>query len=730
MARIAEEEIARLKAEVSMQRLVEAAGIALKKSGKDWLGACPFHEDGTPSLVVTPSKNLWHCFGCGAGGGPIDWAMKQNGVSFRHAVELLREGIASLAAEPVKHTSVRALPAPVSLEADDQALLNQTIDYYHATLKQSPEALAYLQTRGLDHPELIEHFQLGFANRTLGLRLPEKNRKAGAEIRTRLQRIGIYRESGHEHFNGSLIVPVIDERGIVTEVYGRKITEGLRKGTPSHLYLPGPHRGVFNVQALMASKEIILCEALLDALTFWCAGYRNVTSSFGIEGFTGDMLAAFKQYGTERVLIAYDRDDAGERGAAKVAECLMAEGIECFRIQFPKGMDANEYAQKVTPAAKSLGMLIRKAEWLGKGDAPPLTLRMVCPGALAQAWHTQRQKHSQGYSARSCLACGRASPSACALRALANITPHQPQPRSLHAVQAAVSSCTASDSVLDWCAVKGPLRRCAPLTEQPPARRGQAAKENGLPARARAECASRENCNEKGKPVFVRAPQAVDASREFACAYDECASGKPRQYTGRENDGTGLYYYRHRYYSPVLQRFISEDPIKLAGGINTYAYVRGNPVSLTDPLGLWAASVEFYDLLGGGITFGKDPTTGQGFITIRVGVGLGGGAQYDPNGGRPGSDSYCKKNGDGGGMTVGWQVNAGGGASVWGAGVSGGVGGGAGYDFGSSNTYKDNLSPSYSVGYTPGGKTEFGIGGSIGFEVGVHDKGDKKCGCQ
>lgn len=370
MARIPEAEIERLKEEVSVERLIEASGIALKKSGKDWIGRCPFHDDNEPSLVVTPAKNLWHCFGCGIGGGPIDWAMKKNGVSFRHAVELLREGITSLAAEPVKQTTMRALPAPVALDADDCALLNQTIDYYHATLKQSPEALAYLRSRGLDHPELIDAFKLGFANRTLGLRLPAKNRAAGAEIRTRLQRIGLYRESGHEHFNGSLIVPVIDERGDVTEVYGRKITEGLRKGTPSHLYLPGPHRGVFNVQALAMHKEIILCEALIDAMTFWCAGYRNVTASYGVEGFTDDHLAAFTRYGTQRVLIAYDRDEAGERGAQKVAERLTQAGIECFRIQFPKGMDANEYALKVQPAAKSLGVLIRKAAWLGKGTPP------------------------------------------------------------------------------------------------------------------------------------------------------------------------------------------------------------------------------------------------------------------------------------------------------------------------------------------------------------------------
>ncbi|OGS99453.1 MAG: DNA primase [Gallionellales bacterium RIFCSPLOWO2_12_FULL_59_22] len=382
MARIPENEIERLKNEVSVERLIEGSGIELKKTGKDLAGKCPFHEDDTASLVVTPSKNLWHCFGCGAAGGPIDWVIKKNGVSFRHAVELLRDGISTLAAAPVKRTTVRALEAPVAPDVDDQVLLDQVIGYYHETLKTSPEALAYLQARGIASTEAVEHFKLGFADRTLGLRLPQKNRVAGSGIRTRLQKIGIYRESGHEHFNGSLIVPVCDANGNVSEVYGRKITDGLRKGTPPHLYLPGQHRGVWNIEALQANKEIILTEALIDALTFWCAGYRNVTSSYGIEGFTEDHLAAFKQHGTRRVLIAYDRDEAGERGAAKVSELLMAAGIECFRIQFPKGMDANEYALKVAPAQKSLGIVIRKAVWLGKGkpparpDAEPVTATM------------------------------------------------------------------------------------------------------------------------------------------------------------------------------------------------------------------------------------------------------------------------------------------------------------------------------------------------------------------
>ena len=382
MARIPDEQLERLKVEVSVERLVEGSGIELKRSGKDWVARCPLHEDATASLVVTPAKNLWHCFGCGAGGGPIDWVMQKNGVSFRHAVELLREGLPSLAAEPVegaiKRSTVRALAAPVAMDADDQALLNQTVDYYHERLLVVPEALTYLQARGLNHPELMGHFKLGVADRTLGLRLPDKRRVAGADIRARLTRIGLYRESGHEHFNGSLIVPILDDQGDVVEVYGRKLLDNLRAGTPKHLYLPSREnsqdprgRGVFNLVALKASKEIILCEALIDALSFWCAGYRNVTSAYGIEGFTEEHVAAFKRYGTERVLIAYDRDEAGERGAAKVAERLIAEGIECLRIQFPKGMDANEYALKVQPAAKSLGLLIRNALWLGVGKTGP-----------------------------------------------------------------------------------------------------------------------------------------------------------------------------------------------------------------------------------------------------------------------------------------------------------------------------------------------------------------------
>lgn len=372
MARIPTDEIERIKRDIPIQRLAEARGVELKRHGSNLIGLCPFHDDNEPSLVISPDKNLWHCLGaCQAGGSVIDWVMRAQGVSFRHAVEILRSDLALAPGSPrpgtpaPKRSQRQKLPSLLDASVDDQRLLYQVLDYYHETLKQSPEALAYLERRGLKHPELIDRFRLGFANRTLGYRLPPKRSREGSQMRGRLQRLGVLRASGHEHFNGCLVIPVFDEQGRVLEVYSRKITPGLPKRVPLHLYLPGPHHGVLNVEALAASREVILCEALIDALTFWCAGFRNVTASYGIEGFTEDHLDAFRRYGTERVLIAYDRDEAGERAAEKLADLLGSEGIECFRVQFPRGMDANEYALKVTPAAKSLGLVLRKAVWLG-----------------------------------------------------------------------------------------------------------------------------------------------------------------------------------------------------------------------------------------------------------------------------------------------------------------------------------------------------------------------------
>jgi DNA primase len=374
VARIPDEEIERLKAEVSLQRLVEAAGVELRRAGADLVGCCPFHDDREPSLVVSPGKNLWHCMGaCQAGGSVVDWVMRSEGVSFRHAVELLRDGRAGsdvAAAAVPQRSTVRKLPSPLQRSAEDAELLGQVVAFYHQTLCESPEALGYLQARRVDHPEVLASFRLGFANRTLGYRLPNKQRKEGAEVRGRLQRLGVLRESGHEHFNGSITVPVFDEAGAVVEMYGRKVRDDLRPGTPAHLYLPGPHRGVWNLAAVAVSDEVVVCESLIDALSLWCAGFRHVTAAYGVEGFGADHLEAFRRHAVRRVLIAFDRDDAGDRAAKKLAAMLMAEGVECFRIELPRGADVNDVARDATSPAEVLGRFIRKAAWMGSGPGP------------------------------------------------------------------------------------------------------------------------------------------------------------------------------------------------------------------------------------------------------------------------------------------------------------------------------------------------------------------------
>jgi DNA primase len=216
-------------------------GIELKRQGAELVGRCPFHDDHTPSLVVSPKTNLWHCMGaCDVGGSTIDWVMKTRGVSFRHAVELLRADHPSLAAgdgHVIRKGTTAKLESPIAADADDRQALLSVMAFYHETLKQSPEALRDLESRGLTDPEMIDRFQLGFANRRLGLSLPDKNRKAVAELRGRLQKLGVLRESsGHEHFNGSLVIPVLSLAGEVVGMYGRKITPNLREGTPLHLY--------------------------------------------------------------------------------------------------------------------------------------------------------------------------------------------------------------------------------------------------------------------------------------------------------------------------------------------------------------------------------------------------------------------------------------------------------------------------------------------------------------
>jgi DNA primase catalytic core len=361
MAMVSQAELDELKGRVDLAELVRSKGIRLEKHGKDLKGLCPFHADETPSLIVSPGKNLFHCPSCGAGGDAIAFLRRFDGVSFRHAVELLREGkwLGPMSADGtvLRSPGARKLEPPVEPSADDHRQLGLVADYYHKRLLETAPAQDYLKKRGLFCLEAAQAFKLGYCDRTLGLRLPARVVKAGAELRGQLQRLGIYRESGHEHFRGCLTMPVLDAEGTVTEIYGRRIDDHPVRQAPRHLYLPGPHRGVWNLPAFASpffpagvfleecapGRSLILCEALLDALSFWVCGLRNVTASYGVAGFTPDHLRLLVDRRIRTVFIAYDRDAAGERASGELAARLAAEGIDCRRIEFPAGIDANAH---------------------------------------------------------------------------------------------------------------------------------------------------------------------------------------------------------------------------------------------------------------------------------------------------------------------------------------------------------------------------------------------------
>ena len=375
MARIPDSEIDRIKTETDLVALIQSRGVPLKQQGANWTGFCPFHADQeTPNLIVTPGKGLWRCMAsaCGATGNPIQFVEKFDGLSFRHAFEVLANGGRAAFEHspdaPRKQATVPRLPCPLEDTAEDAKLLEQVADYYAKRLlaPENQAARDYLAARDLGRPDLWQRYRIGFADRTLGLRIPERNRKQGAEIRARLETLGVYRKTGREHLNGCITIPVSSSQGEIVQLYGRRIDPKVPKEN-RHLYLARPLAGIFNPAALK-SREIILTESLLDALTFIQTGMENATCTFGTANFTGELFEAIRAAKIESVRLAFDADEAGESATTQAAARLQAIGIECHAVKLPWGMDANQYALDQGPEA--LRHAVRNAAWLEPQATP------------------------------------------------------------------------------------------------------------------------------------------------------------------------------------------------------------------------------------------------------------------------------------------------------------------------------------------------------------------------
>lgn len=366
MARLPDELVERIKREVALEDLCKEYGIELTGSGKNLLGKCPFHEDDEPSFAVTPSKNLWNCLaGCG-GGDNIKLVMNIEKMSFRRAAEKLaaKLGIVPEADTVTTHTgTTHEILTDPGDGLSDSRLMAMVTDFYHSTFLNQPQAMAYLQKRKCFHPEAAKRFRIGYANRTLGYRVP-KTTKAGQDLKAQLTKLGIYGEKGHEHLNGSVVFPVFDRNGNAVQMYGRKVNDHLRKGTPMHLYLQQPKRGIWNREGIEKQAEWLLCESILDALTLWCHGFRNVTTAFGVNGFNADLWRLAEEVKPSRVVICYDNDDPGNKAAAELSQRLAEKGIGTLRARLPDGCDINRLAVESSNAQKALAAAVEASETL------------------------------------------------------------------------------------------------------------------------------------------------------------------------------------------------------------------------------------------------------------------------------------------------------------------------------------------------------------------------------
>lgn len=358
-------DFAAIKAAADLVAVIEAHGVALKKEGRDYVGLCPFHDDKTPSLRVTPGKGLWRCVGCNATGNVIQFVARKEGVSdHAAAVRLLGNlpGVQTGAALEKRLRKKSSSPAvePVAVPANVAAdLLARVAGFYARTLHKDRAGLDYLAGRGLAQPAMLEAFRVGYCNGTLKTALP----KTG-EVVTQLQALGVLNAKGNEVFYGRVVVPILDPAGAVVGLYGRKAEgAGARLGEDSarHIYLAGGHRAAFNAAAARHASRLVFTEAIFDALALWQAGETAAVPLYGADGWTEHHAALVRDGNAAEIVLALDADQKGRDGAEALRARLAAlvPAVPVRVVAWPDGAkDAAEFCAKAGDAAAAWSALV------------------------------------------------------------------------------------------------------------------------------------------------------------------------------------------------------------------------------------------------------------------------------------------------------------------------------------------------------------------------------------
>jgi len=356
MGRIPEDIIQRIKNESDIVSVISEF-VALKKSGKDFKGLCPFHQEKTPSFFVIPSRQFYHCFGCGKGGNVINFIMDHERMEYPHALRFLAQkaGI--------------EIPETYSGDSDIEqvyAVLAFAERFYNNRLLNSKDggpALDYLKSRGMDE-DIIKKFGLGFAPDSWdGLLKTASREKIQSAI---LEKAGLVKrkEGLYDRFRKRIMVPIRNISGKTVAFGGR-----IMPGDEGAKYINSPETDIYKKSRILYGfdisknsardkNEAIVVEGYFDLISLFRAGITNVVAASGT-GFTPQQASLLSRF-CERIVLMYDPDSAGIKAAFRACGVLYNAGLEPRLIRLPKGFDPDSYIRK--HGAENLSKLVSDAD--------------------------------------------------------------------------------------------------------------------------------------------------------------------------------------------------------------------------------------------------------------------------------------------------------------------------------------------------------------------------------
>lgn len=317
--------------------------VTLKRTGQNYVGLCPFHQEKTPSFSVSPAKQIFYCFGCGVGGNVFSFLMKIDNISFLEAVDILaeRHGMVTPRSQSYRQKLER--------KSKIYELNAQAAEYYHRILLRedaAERARRYLLRRGVKE-ESWERFMLGFALGA-GRGLLQFLRGKGYTIQEIREAGLVFDRYGtlKERFQGRIIFPIFDYRGRCLGFGGRSI------GDEQPKYLNSPESAIFNksrnlyglhlaLPAIRKEKRVIVVEGYMDCITAQEYGFHNTVASLGT-AFTQEQSRLLLRC-TKEVILAFDQDTAGSAATLRGASLLQEMGGRVMVLDLPEAKDPDEF---------------------------------------------------------------------------------------------------------------------------------------------------------------------------------------------------------------------------------------------------------------------------------------------------------------------------------------------------------------------------------------------------